>query len=74
VHVVFRVNGKDRTEVDLEIGESWNWRTWAYVTLRDSDGSAALELEATDDQGHSLVHERLPVQGAKHPSAGAKPH
>jgi hypothetical protein len=61
VHVVFRVQGQSRTEVDLDVGESWSWRTWAYATLRPTDTSGQLELEATDDQGKVLVHERLPI-------------
>lgn len=61
VHVVFRVGGRARTELDLKVGESWNWRTWAYATLRSTDRSGQLEFEATDDQGHLLVRERLPI-------------
>ena len=61
VHVAFRVQGQSRTEVDLDVGESWSWRTWAYATLRPTDTSGQLEIEATDDQGKTLVHERLPI-------------
>ena len=37
VHVTFRVNGKTRTEVDLDIAESWSYRTWAYNTVLKTD-------------------------------------
>jgi hypothetical protein len=67
MHVAFRVQGQSRTEVDLDVGESWSWRTWAYATLRPTDTSGQLEIEVTDDQGKVLVHERLPiVPEAKH--------
>jgi len=57
----FRINGQNRTELQLKVGESWSWRTWAYVTIRPTDWSGALELLATDDQGNLVVRERLPI-------------
>jgi len=64
VHLIFRVGGQLRTEVDLDVGESWSWRTWAYATLRSTDTAGHLELEAIDDQGRALVRERLPIVAA----------
>ncbi|MCC6525305.1 MAG: hypothetical protein IT373_21810 [Polyangiaceae bacterium] len=61
VHVEFRVNGKKRTEVELDIGESWNWRTYAFFTLRDSDTSGIVEARVTDDQGALVVEKRLGI-------------
>ena len=61
VHVSFRIGARVRTELDLKVGESWNWRTWAYATLRPTDTSGALEFEAMDDQGNLLVKKRLPI-------------
>jgi hypothetical protein len=61
LHLVFRVNGKKRTELDLKIGESWNWRTYGYNTLKSSDRSGVLEFEATDDQGNLVAKKRLPI-------------
>jgi hypothetical protein len=68
VHVVFRIDGQPRTEVDLDVGESWSWRTWAYATLRPTDGSGQLELEAIDDQSRVLARERLPIVAASKPA------
>lgn len=59
--LLWRIDGKKRTELSLEVGESWNWRTWAYATLRDSDRSGAIELEAVDDQGNVVAQKRLPI-------------
>lgn len=61
LRLVFRINGAARTELTLEVGESWNWRTWAYATLRDDDRSGTVELEALDDQGNLVARERLPI-------------
>jgi hypothetical protein len=64
VHLIFRVDGQLRTEVDLDVGESWSWRTWAYATLRPTDSSGQLELEAIDDQSRVLAREHLPIVAA----------
>ena len=61
LRVEFRVNGKKRTSVELEVGESWQWRTWAYATLRASDTSGTLELRVIDDQDRVVVDKRLPI-------------
>jgi hypothetical protein len=56
----FRVGGKERSQVTLRIGKSWNWRTWAYNTLK-SDDRTPLTLVAIDDQGATLFESTLPV-------------
>lgn len=61
VHLAFRVGGKVRTEVELEVGESWSWRTWAYNTLRPSDTSGKLELEVSDEHGKRITLVELPI-------------
>ena len=58
--LVFRVGDEKRTEVTLRIGESWNWRTWAYNTLKREDRKP-LRLTIHDDQGALILDERLPV-------------
>ncbi len=50
LHITFRVAGKKRTAVTVPIGKSWEWRTYAYNTLR-SDDRGPLELTVVDDQG-----------------------
>lgn len=68
VHVVFRVAGDKRTEVDLSVDVSWSFRTWAYNTLRDGD-TGDLSVVATDDLGNVLVDEKIPI---KKPKSGKK--
>ncbi len=57
----FSVNGQERSEVLLDVKESWSYRTWAYVTLRDADKKGTLELSVTDDEGHPLLDDKLPL-------------
>jgi hypothetical protein len=64
IKLVFRVNGERRTMLDLKIDPSLSYRTWAFNTLKDSDRSGELTLEATDDTGLVLTSEKLPI-GAK---------
>lgn len=61
VHVSFRVNGKSRTEVDLDIAESWSFRTWAYNTVLKTDKPGKLEVFITDEGQDVLVEESLPI-------------
>jgi hypothetical protein len=58
--LVFRVGDDKRTEVTLKIGKSWNWRTWAYNTVKSEDRKP-LRLTIHDDQGALVLDERLPV-------------
>lgn len=61
IHVAFKVNGQKRTEVDLDIDESWSFRTWAYNTVLPKDGKGKLELDVVDDEGNGLVEASLPI-------------
>lgn len=61
VHVVFRIGGKERSATDLEVSESWSWRTWAFVTLRADEKPGKLEVEISDDEGLPLGEASLPI-------------
>ena len=58
--LTFRVGNKKRTEVTLKVGKSWNWRTYAYNTLKPEDREP-LRLTVEDDQGVVILDERLAV-------------
>ncbi len=62
VHLEFAVDGEKRTTVDLFVGESWSWRTWAYNTILPKDAGKKLTLEVTDDAGHPLFEGALPIR------------
>ncbi|NUP11620.1 MAG: DUF2914 domain-containing protein [Polyangiaceae bacterium] len=62
VHVVFKVNGAKRTEVDLDVDASWSWRTWAYNTVLAKDTSGTLSVEVTDDEGNAVAEGTLPIR------------
>ncbi|MBK6512721.1 MAG: DUF2914 domain-containing protein [Polyangiaceae bacterium] len=62
VNVSFKVNGEERTNVDLDIEASWSWRTWAYNTVLPTDGKGTLELVVTDEEGNPLVESTLPIK------------
>lgn len=61
VHVEFRVNGALRTVKDLDVAESWSFRTWAYNTVLETDKPGKLAVDVTDDEGHPLLEESLPI-------------
>lgn len=61
VHLEFTVNGDKRTEIDLDVAESWSYRTWGYNTVLAKDKTGKLTLVATDDEGHELLSESLPI-------------
>lgn len=61
LHVVFRVGGKERTSLDLEVQPSWSYRTWAFNTVRTGD-EGKLELVATDETGQVVVEQSLPIK------------
>lgn len=61
VHFEFSVNGETRTVKDLDVSESWSYRTWAYNTISRKDKPGKLTLVVTDDEGHPLVEESLPI-------------
>jgi hypothetical protein len=62
VKVEFQVNGKTRTTVELDVQESWQWRTWGYCTLRDAD-SGELTVIVTEEGGPELKQVTLPIRG-----------
>ncbi len=62
VHVAFQVNGDTRSEVDLTVGSSWSWRTWAYNTLTAKDVKGTVRVEVTDDEGHPVGGAELPIR------------
>jgi hypothetical protein len=61
VKLNFSVAGEKRTQVELLVGESWSWRTWAYNTLLPKDAGKKLELEVVDDEGHPLFDGAIPI-------------
>jgi hypothetical protein len=61
ITVVFAIDGKEKTKVDLTIDESWEWRTWAYNTVAATE-KGTLTLAVTDDEGHPLLDEKLPIR------------
>jgi hypothetical protein len=62
VGLLFVVNGHQRTEIDLEVGPSWSWRTWGFNTLLADDDPGELVLRVTSDDGKVLANERLPIR------------
>src|SRR5512139_1828876 len=48
IRLNFTVDGEKRTSVELFVGESWSWRTWAYNTVLPKDAGKKLALEVTD--------------------------
>lgn len=62
IHLTFTVNGEKRTELELEVEESWSWRTWGYNTMLAKDKRGKLELSVTDEEGHPLVEAELPIR------------
>ena len=61
VHLEFAVNGEKRTEMDLDVADSWSYRTWGYNTILPKDKPGKLTLVATDDEDHPLFSESLPI-------------
>jgi len=61
VTLAWTVGGEARTTLDLDIDESWQFRTWGYNTVSAKD-RGALRLEVTDDAGNVLVEEELPIR------------
>jgi hypothetical protein len=69
VSVIFKVDGEERSTVDLQIASSWSFRTWAYNTLRAGDKSGELTVEVRDDASNLIGQARLPIKA----SAAKKP-
>ncbi len=64
VSLVFKVDGEERSTVDLQIASSWSYRTWGYNTLRASDKSGELTVEVRDDGGAVLSAAKLPIKAS----------
>lgn len=62
IDVVFRVNGKERTRVTLDVQAAWSFRTWGYVTLRPTDVTGELEAVVVDDSGEELGKMTIPIR------------
>jgi hypothetical protein len=62
--LIFRVDGDERSTVDLKVEPSWSFRTWGYNTLRASDKSGELTLEVREIGGPLLTTARLPIKAA----------
>lgn len=60
--LIFRVDGEERSTVDLKVEPSWSFRTWGYNTLRASDKSGDLTLEVRELSGPILTTARLPIK------------
>ena len=61
IHLAWTVNGEERTKLDLDVDESWQFRTWGFNTVLPRD-RGTLRLEVTDDAGNSLVERELPIR------------
>ncbi len=61
VTLSFRVNGDERSMVDLDIEKSWSWRSWAYVTLRKED-KGELTVHVFDDHGAEMATKSIPIR------------
>jgi hypothetical protein len=66
ITLVFKVNGKERSTVDLKVEPSWSFRTWAYNTLRAGD-KGELGLEIRDDAGATMTTLSIPIKAADTP-------
>jgi len=62
VTLAWKVNGESRTTTELKIDESWQFRTWGYNTLLAKDTKGEIELEVTDDAGHSVLEKKIPIR------------
>jgi hypothetical protein len=63
VTLIFRVDGEERSTIDLKVEPSWSYRTWGYNTLRSSDTHGELAVEVRDEDGSLLTTARLPIKG-----------
>ena len=65
ISLLFRVDGEERSSIDLKIEPSWSYRTWGYNTLRPRDTSGQLTVEVRDlDDGSLLADAKLPIKAS----------
>ncbi len=62
VVVTFKVDGKKRSALTLDIGTSPTWRTWTHITTSKRDAGSTVEIEVTDDQGKQHYREKVLVE------------
>lgn len=62
VTLAWKVNGEARTTTELNVDESWQFRTWGYNTVLGKDTKGTVELEVTDDAGHVVVEKAIPIR------------
>jgi hypothetical protein len=75
IALIFKVNGDQRTKIDLKVEPSWSYRTYGYSTLRASDTTGEVVVEIRDEGGAVVSTAKLPIKGdgpAK-PQRQAKP-
>jgi hypothetical protein len=72
ITLVFSVNGKERSRVDLTIQSSWSFRTYAYNTLRKTD-TGELKVEVLDDAGALMTSKAIPIVKDDRPDVPGKP-
>jgi hypothetical protein len=61
ITLVFKVNGKERSTVDLQVQSSWSFRTWGYSTLRKGD-TGDLSADVKDEGGAVLTTLSIPIK------------
>jgi len=61
ISLIFRVDGEERSTVDLKVEPSWSFRTWGYNTLRSSDKKGELTVEVRVLGGALLTTTKLPI-------------
>lgn len=62
VLVTFRVDGRKRASLNLMIGTSPAWRTWAHITPEKGDAGGEVEIEITDDHGRQRYRQKVLVE------------
>jgi hypothetical protein len=63
------IGGEERTTVDLDVRESWGFRTWSYCTPRKPDVGKALTMELFEGD-RLLVKREVPVERAARTTKG----
>jgi len=71
VSVTFKVDGEERSTVDLQVASSWSYRTWAYNTLRAGDKSGELTVEVRNDASEIIGQARLPIRASAAKKVGS---